>query len=189
MLAELPPDHDLSHLRAALPYVRNWHRAVDCGAHQGIWTRELRKHFASVESFEPVPSNFWHLPELDKADSHRVYPYGIGDKREQVRFAAGTENTGQWHIEEGGEVEADLYPLDFFQFDQVGLLKFDVEGYELPALKGAAETIEAWKPVVIIEVNGLHQRYGVKDGAAELWLMHRGYKLREHIGRDLIWSV
>ena len=87
------------------------------------------------------------------------------------------------------EVEAQIYSLDWFQFNQVGLLKFDVEGYELFALQGAVETIETWKPVVIIEVNGLHQRYAVKDGAAELWLIQRGYKLREHIGRDLVWSV
>jgi len=189
MLAELPPDHDLSHLRAALPYVRNWQRAVDVGAHQGIWTRELRKHFAAVESFEPVPANFWHLPELDHGEEHRVYPYGIGARQEKARFAAGTENTGQWHIDAEGEVQAQIYPLDWFHFNQVGLLKFDVEGYELFALQGAVETIETWKPVVIIEVNGLHQRYAVKDGAAELWLMQRGYKLREHIGRDLVWSV
>ena len=188
MLADLPPDHDLSHLRAALPWVRNWTRAVDGGAHRGIWSRELAKHFRHVDAFEPCPENNAHLIALAETTNIRAWPCGLSDKRDRVRLLAGTENTGQWHISGDGEVEVELMPLDEANLDQVGLLKLDVEGYELMALKGAERTICTWRPVVIIEVNGLHQRYGVRDGEAEMWLMNRGYKLVEHIGRDLVWA-
>lgn len=192
MLAELPADHDLAHLRAAFPYVRTWVRAIDCGAHQGIWTRELLKRFHRVDAFEPVPANFAKLEAVGEdydAERFKAWPMAVGAVNDAVSMEPGTENTGQWHVGGDDEATTPVGRLDDYEWPQLGLLKLDVEGYELFALQGAERTIEMWTPVVIMEVNGLHQRYGVKDGEAELWLMKRGYKLREHVGRDLIWSV
>lgn len=43
-------------------------------------------------------------------------------------------------------------PLDSLELSQLALLKLDIEGGELAALKGAARTIEAHRPVISVEV-------------------------------------
>ena len=58
---------------------------------------------------------------------------------------------------------------------------------ELFALKGAEQTIRDWRPVIVVEMNGLHRRYGTKDGETELWLMQHGYRLAEQFNKDQIW--
>ncbi len=40
-------------------------------------------------------------------------------------------------------------------------LKFDIEGFELPALKGAAQTIQRFRPKLAISVYHLH--YDITD--------------------------
>lgn len=41
--------------------------------------------------------------------------------------------------------------LDSFQFDEVDIIKIDVEGYELQVLEGASDTIKRNRPIVQIE--------------------------------------
>ena len=41
--------------------------------------------------------------------------------------------------------------LDDFQIKNVGLIKIDVEHMEIPTLEGAIETIEQYRPVILIE--------------------------------------
>lgn len=42
--------------------------------------------------------------------------------------------------------------LDSYKFDDVDIIKVDCEGYELPILKGAIQTITACRPVVQLEI-------------------------------------
>ena len=46
--------------------------------------------------------------------------------------------------------------LIFPKRSSIGLIKIDVGGFELKALKGASQLISKHKPVIIIEQNGLH---------------------------------
>jgi FkbM family methyltransferase len=43
--------------------------------------------------------------------------------------------------------------IDSFSIDELSVIQLDVEGYELPALMGAALTIERNKPTILIEDN------------------------------------
>jgi len=43
--------------------------------------------------------------------------------------------------------------LDSFNISQVGLIKYDVEGFETKAVKGSMQTIERSWPVIIVEQN------------------------------------
>jgi FkbM family methyltransferase len=49
-----------------------------------------------------------------------------------------------------------LAPLDSYDFDDVALIKIDVEGHEMALLQGATQTIARWRPSVLIEVEERH---------------------------------
>lgn len=195
MLRELPVDYDLDHLYGALQYVTNFKVAIECGAHQGIWTKELLASFDRVHAFEPQPDNFLKLagrspfPNSCVAFNNLVaYNSAVGDK-DRLRFLApGNKNTGQYHIVDIGETPARMVKVDNYSFREVGFIKLDVEGYELFALKGAERTILESKPVILIEENGLCERYGVKSGAAGEYLESLGYELVDVFKQDYIYK-
>lgn len=179
-LKELNPTHDLTHLRWALRYCERFGVAVDGGAHQGIWTRELMKRFDRVIAFEPVSENRRWIPF-----GATVYPYALGEKEQTVGIKSGTENTGQYHVTPGREVM--MVPLDSFHIP-CDFLKLDVEGYELPALQGAEQLIKRCKPVVMIEENGLCTRYGIEPLEADEWLKRIGYECVGKMNKDYLYK-
>lgn len=56
----------------------------------------------------------------------------------------------------GTDLEYEALPLDTFieQYDEVDIIKIDVEGAELKVLAGAKKFIEKFKPIIFLEVHG-----------------------------------
>ena len=52
-------------------------------------------------------------------------------------------------------------------------MKVDVEGHELSFLEGAIDTIDAYAPIIFIEI---HDKNREKDINAYDWLIERDYK-------------
>jgi hypothetical protein len=71
-------------------------------------------------------------------------------------------------------------------FENVDFIKIDVEGYELPVVKGAVETITACKPNMVIEQKGNDRFYGQDRAAALSFLMGLGMKQLDVISGDYI---
>ena len=40
--------------RACIPHIKQWRTSVDVGAHVGLWSMQMAKHFRMVHAFEPV---------------------------------------------------------------------------------------------------------------------------------------
>ena len=100
----------------------------------------------------------------------------------------------------GGD-KAEMRPLDDFGLTNVSLIKIDVEGHENPVLEGAAKTIAANRPVVVLEIMGGGAAYpGVApehlppaspeqlDGIHATWslLERHGYEVRPIQGHDYV---
>jgi FkbM family methyltransferase len=184
-------------LRLIAHLVRPGESAVDVGANYGLWSYHLARavgEAGTVVAFEPVPQTFKALRRvlwLLGAGRVRTINAGIGERDERVAFAvpvateSGTTVGGLAHMvgAEGARddvvVEADIKRLDAVGITgDVALVKVDVEGAELYALRGASALIREHQPIVICEIGqGLSEpRYGLDGSEVEDLLAGWGYE-------------
>jgi len=135
---------------------------VDVGAHNGkilSMMMEAAPH-ASHYAFEPIPELFQYL----KWKFHRnakVYCVALSDKKETTSFnlvltdmAYSGLNKRAYDKKEKDIsifVETELLDAIIPTDEKISLLKMDVEGAELLVMKGALETIQRSKPVLLFE--------------------------------------
>jgi FkbM family methyltransferase len=128
--------------------------AVDVGAWYGPWTRGLRRLADRVVAVEPA------------ADLARLVAAAYPDV--QVVRAAASDHVGTatLHLPDGGAgvgtssvepgegrpVTVPRVSLDSLGLTDVRFVKLDVEGHELPALRGAESTIRRDTPLLLVEV-------------------------------------
>jgi len=145
----------------------------------------------------------------------RLYRCGLGDPHgpdgnpaefEIMDMEVAAHHTGSFHVHDprrGREARADnvdkrdgdgppliergvtIKRLDSFKFDDVDLIKIDVEGWELPVVKGAASTIVRCRPVVVVEQKGNGERgYGHEPNAAVNVLRELGMEQADCMAGD-----
>ena len=133
---------------------------VDVGANVGLWTLYMLKKKIQVYAFEPSPRPYKILKEHEKrySDLLRVYPVALGETENVAQLLLHHQpghdsllNTE--HDFTGFSLEVNVKTLDSFNLQNIGLIKIDTEGYEVPVLLGAKETILKNKPRLIIEVH------------------------------------
>jgi FkbM family methyltransferase len=113
-----------------------------------------------VYAFEPNPTMQDVLARnLAKASCSNVeiVPRGAAEKSAVLKFKV--QGAGS-RIDPTGQVEVPVGRIDNFVvergFTKVDFLKFDIEGFEMPALRGAASTIRTFRPKLAISVYHLH---------------------------------
>jgi FkbM family methyltransferase len=148
----------------AYSHVRNWTLALDVGANIGIFTRAFAERFDKVVAFEPIPDIRACL-ERNVPGNVSVEPYAVSDRAGEVIMRQVVKSSGGSFIANDPNVAVpasakltgpraipvELRTIDSFGFDEVGLIKLDIQGAEFLALKGAEETIRRCRPVVLIE--------------------------------------
>lgn len=179
MLSELPDNHDIGHLVGILSKLSRFGTALDIGAHRGIWTAQMVNRFDNVIAFEPT-SRYRQI--TDKA---KVYNLAVGDKIGLVSMRDGHENTGQSHVIQGDEI--NIITIDSLKLTDVDFIKIDVEGMEHNVISGAINTIKKYLPAVMIEENGLCERYGHKWGDAGRLLESMGYRESGRWNKDYLY--
>lgn len=171
-------------------------RAVDVGAWYGPWSYWLSRRGAEVEAFEPNPrvadalrrgsSNLVHVHEVALSDrggrallhldTDRVGGEGTGRvvPAEPAHDSAVTDSPLTFSVERRS--------LDDFGFDDVALIKIDVEGHELDVLRGARTTIERCRPVLVIELEARHAEVAPTFD----YLFERGYEARRYLDSEWV---
>lgn len=139
----------------------------------------MARNFDQVIAFEPNDSLALQIP------CGFVHHVALGERKGLCSIAEGTKNTGQGHVVPGNDVM--MMPLDDFEIRDLDFLKLDVEGYELPALKGGEETILQWRPAIMVEQNGLCENYGYTHVDLYAWLKRRGYVRAQAWGVDVLY--
>ena len=192
--------YQIRKFRAAMQWVRRTRVAVDVGAHVGLWSMQLFKRFAATHAFEPVAAfrecfvrnmapTFANGREhlANRIDLHRC---ALGAAAGEVRIDYRPEDSGGTHVAKNGTIVAEMRTLDSFALEEVDFVKLDCEGYELEALKGAAETLARCKPCVIVEQkpHKLGPNFGIAGTPAVEFLKAMGAVLRREMGGDYILS-
>lgn len=132
---------------------------VDCGAYDGdtldnfiAWSGGK---YEKIYAFEPEEDNRKRMEVMlreKKYDNIEVLPYGVWDKTEVLRFSA--DNATGSAVDTTGNVEIHAEAIDNVitrkSSNTPFYIKMDIEGSELKALHGAAETISVCPPPMAI---------------------------------------
>lgn len=171
-------------LRVALDYTNQRRTVIQAGGNFGVWAKRLAMLFDKVVTFEPDAENFYCLNQnCVSVDNIVMVAAGLSDKVATAGMVRELGNAGAHYMSGKGTIP--LVTIDSFKIDDCDLIYLDIEGYETPALMGAAETIRKCKPVIAIEDKGLHIKYGFREPSDVLREM--GYRQVAAIGRDTIW--
>lgn len=165
---------------------------IDVGANYGIYSATAARFSGDqgvVYAFEPS----LHAFSVLVMNSERNAPSRINMERLAVASITGagqlsvhrdsSRNVLRRAGELGGQTESvHCIELDRYiaekQLTRVDLIKVDVEGAEELVLRGAAETIDRFRPVIIFEVNpDGARRLGLQESGAWNLLAERRYSL------------
>lgn len=176
---------------------------IDGGANIGIYTVQIARTmtgWGSILAFEPYKWSYRALcGNVCIANAFNAEP---------IQAALGKMN-GVMHIKRidpripmnfggvslkdtsGPLEETQVVTIDSFSLKRLDVLKLDVEGMEIEALEGAAETIKRCKPVIFAEhhITGLDKiepvlrrlDYTVESVGVDILAIHESDPVREHI--------
>ncbi len=143
---------------------------VDVGVNIGQTLLKVKSVNSEIEylGFEPNPSCIFYVNKLIKLNSIKnttLYPVGISTKAElgELNFYFDSETDGSASIIKGfNSKDIDrreyipLFDISMLKkkvdFEQMSILKVDVEGAELEVIKSFAEEIKKNKPFIITEI-------------------------------------
>lgn len=128
---------------------------VDCGAFTGDTVQEFIRQcngvYQKIYAFEPVEENFLIMRQQYEMEKRvACIQAGLADKEAVLRFSENKDLMSAGRISEYGESKTIITTIDARIKENVTFIKMDIEGYELLALHGAAETIQRDKPKLAI---------------------------------------
>lgn len=127
---------------------------LDIGANIGNHSVFFSKYFNRCISFEPNPSTY-HLLQYNATlgQNIKTYNLGVSELKQETFMSAMEGNAGGAYVDSDGEISIKLVNLDDFMDnkEEINLIKLDVEGYELTALKGMKRIIKENKPLILFE--------------------------------------
>lgn len=160
-------------------------RFIDIGANVGIMTLLAASKVGvngTIISIEPLSENVAKLKEnitLNNIKNIDILQIGLSDVAGEFYFTKEDVGSHMTDIEDSNTEVIKVLQLDTVlqnQTEAYNVTKIDVEGMELLVLKGAEESIRKnIMPLIIIEVNGLHERYGISRNDISDFLTERNY--------------
>lgn len=185
----LGPKHDWEqgHRHKILQYVPEdkRHTVIQAGGNMGMYPRLLSDLFQRVYTFEPDPVNFHCLvancqrDNIVKLNAALGFQHGLVEVTKEPFFKDWEINYGVRTVIVTENANIPRLKIDDLSLNQCDLIMLDVEGHELPALKGAIETIEAFHPVVMVEQHSIYE-------SSEPFLRSFGYEPVDRSFHDVI---
>jgi FkbM family methyltransferase len=128
---------------------------LDIGANIGVMAQMLESYGFECVSFEPQPEIHKLLSLNSKGRCFNAALGSVEGTAKMPRLRYGDKhNYGGMSLNTKsalGSYDVPVYALDSYNFQNVGFMKIDVEGWEEEVLKGALDTIARCRPVMYIE--------------------------------------
>lgn len=176
---------------------------VDVGANQGVFTtvacRTIRDT-ATIVAIEPQPelaSCIENTLNASNAQHWIVIKKAVAESSQSLNLALSEESSGEAHLLPYGANEAketlniEVTTLDDILVDlkshQNVLVKMDIEGGELAALRGGKDFFSRCAPILIMELNPpAMERYGYDVKAVAQLLTELGYRYWSFIDQTYV---
>ncbi len=173
----------------------------DIGAFHGIMTLFFARQAKSVVSYEPHPANHQRLLEnirLNHLENVTVFNRGIGDFESYIELACDPRMPGaasgdpaivsqvRESLAEAQTLKIAVVRLD----DEIerhhlplpDLVKIDIEGMELRAMRGMPNLLASHRPHLYLEMHGATEREKERKAAAIIdFLYLAGYQSLRHV--------
>lgn len=158
--------------------------------HAGTFFGDMLPSFSKkcpgiVYAYEPVLENYV-LAKLciqqNNLTNVHLWNVGLGNDFSIAHIDTGEDAIlhygGSSQIGNVGQITT-LARIDSFDLQDISVIQLDVEGFELQALKGAVNTIEACKPTILIEDN---------SNNCDTFLSGLGYLFVGNVPGLMVWS-
>jgi len=145
---------------------------IDVGAWCGTWAKAIEPFARKVIAFEPDKTHFECLQRNCTINcTPRMEAVGA-----QLKEISLTEDnfTQAKRVNDKGNIR--MITLDHIAYEDVDMIKIDVEGYEMEVLKGATKTLENVK-YLMIELNNNTKKYGSNNIVVEKFIGDLGFKV------------
>ena len=166
----------------------------DIGANIGFFSTiaaRLVGKSGQVYSFEPVAKNVARVrrnAKLNRFSQIKVFPKAVSENSGQGNLLLAQHSGGATLATAGmppdmtGAVQVDLISIDDWldrqKLKPPSLIKIDVEGAELEAIKGMLQTIRTFKPILLYEVDDDRlDRFQQKQEELDTYVKELGYQV------------
>jgi FkbM family methyltransferase len=137
--------------------IRPGERVLDCGAHAG----QMAALFGlvggtDVIAIDPFPQNTLQIEaqaRLNNLPGLKALRAGVGEARARLRFSILGQETSGSGTQADDLIDVDIVPLDDFLSMRPNMIKLDVEGAEVSALRGAQRLLRECRPRLFCELH------------------------------------
>lgn len=162
----------------ALEFQNRRRVALDIGAHCGVYTYQLSKHFEHVHAFEPAAPNYiCLLKNMKDCNNVKTWNNAVGEVPGMLTIYQGDDTKNvRWSalLGHGDYCTVPMITIDSLNLSNVDYIRVDVKGYEPQVISGAMETIRRCRPLVMID-----ERFDTGEVAT---------KLLRSLGLRQVWS-
>jgi FkbM family methyltransferase len=127
---------------------------LDIGANIGNHAYYFRR-FVRLERlvcFEPFPPNY-ELLQRNLGEAAELLPVALGSSERTVGMRFNPENMGICVIDDEIPGNIQIKTLDSYYFENVTLIKMDVEVHHVDVVKGMLDTVKRCRPILLLEGN------------------------------------
>jgi FkbM family methyltransferase len=138
---------------------------MDCGAFVGDSLLILRKYTdKNVYCYECANKNVKKFEKVMKrnkiATGYKLIPVALGEIVGRIRSRVPEVTSSEVSLTKSGDDVIEMTTIDAeadkYRFD-LGFIKMDVEGYGMPIIKGAINTIRSQRPVLSLGIYHSHE--------------------------------